>query len=209
MAMKKVSASTQAGEHTYLNFHIACLKRGLLIAKPVVDYGYDMIVHNLTTNDMWRVQVKKAGKKVVRDTFATFLRLWMQCGTRQGEMSALQNQDLDLLKGIAVVRRTWTRGRLGPTKTRHTRMVSFLHPVTEGTLEWRPGVTQESCRVLAEIRSLPVRSLEPEAFVFGVHAPWSHCSPGTPHPSTSNSRGAGGVRRSCFRSTPAGCPRGN
>ena len=67
MPMKKVSASTQAGEHTYLNFHIACLKRGLLIAKPVVDYGYDMIVHNLTTNDMWRVQIKKAGKKVVRD----------------------------------------------------------------------------------------------------------------------------------------------
>src|SRR5206468_13116389 len=37
--------------------------------------------------------------------FATFLRLWAQSGMRIGEVSALQNQDLDLVAGKAVVRR--------------------------------------------------------------------------------------------------------
>ena len=151
------------------------VKAGILPANPAVGVARfkrnDEDTVDPFTGEELRATLAAASR--LNPAFATFLRLWMQCGTRQGEMSALQNQDLDLLKGIAVVRRTWTRGRLGPTKTRQTRMVSFLHPVTEGTLEWRPGVTQESRRILAEIKSLPVRSLEPEAFVFGVHAPWS------------------------------------
>jgi integrase len=51
--------------------------------------------------------------------------------------------------------------------------VSFLHPVTEATLEWRPGRTAESRRILAELRALPVESLDPAGFVFGGPAPWS------------------------------------
>ncbi len=105
--------------------------------------------------------------------FATFLRLWVQSGMRLGEVSALQNQDLDLAAGTVVVRRTYSHQRLGPTKGRRTRVVSLLHPVTEDTLEWRPGVTDESRRVLAELKALPIRSLEPEAFVFGVDKPWA------------------------------------
>lgn len=105
--------------------------------------------------------------------FSVFLRVWAQSGIREGEDSALQNQDLDPVKGTVLVRRTFTRGRLGPTKTRQTRLVSFLHPVTEDTPEWRPGVTAESRRVLAELQALPVRSLEPEAFVFGIKKPWT------------------------------------
>lgn len=105
--------------------------------------------------------------------FSVFLRVWAQSGIREGEDSALQNQDLDSVKGTVLVRRTFTRGRLGPTKTRQTRLVSFLHPVTEDTPEWRPGVTAESRRVLAELQALPVRSLEPEAFVFGIKKPWT------------------------------------
>ena len=92
---------------------------------------------------------------------------------RKGEVSALQNQDLDLVKGTAYVRRTWTRERLGPPKTRRSRVVSMLHPLTEDTSEWRPGRTAESRRVLAELRALPVQSINPEAFVFGIDKPWS------------------------------------
>jgi len=105
--------------------------------------------------------------------FAAFLRVWAQTGMREGEVLALQYQDIDFGKGTAVIRRTWTRERLGPPKTRRTRVVSFLHPVTEDTAEWRPGLTADSRRVLGEIRGLPVRPLEPEAFVFGVERPWS------------------------------------
>ncbi len=63
----RLSISNQKGEQASLNFHIACLMRGLLIAKPIVDCGYDMIVHNATINDMWRVQVKRAGR--IRDKY--------------------------------------------------------------------------------------------------------------------------------------------
>jgi integrase len=105
--------------------------------------------------------------------FATFLRLWAQTGMRKGEVSALQNQDLDLVKGTAHVRRTWTRERLGPPKTRRSRVVSMLHPLTEDTAEWRPGRTAESRRILVELRALPVQSINPEAFVFGIDKPWS------------------------------------
>jgi integrase len=80
---------------------------------------------------------------------------------------------VDISKGTAHVRRNWTRERLGPPKTRRARVVSFLHPVTEDTAEWRAGATQESRRVLAELRALPLQSIDPEAFVFGVRAPWS------------------------------------
>jgi integrase len=114
-----------------------------------------------------------AAARAADPTFATFLRVWMQSGMRAGEALALQNQDVDLARGTALVRRTYSRGRLGPTKTRQSRVASFLHPVAEDTLEWRPGATAESRRVLSELKALPVRSLEPEAFVFGVSEPWS------------------------------------
>lgn len=59
---KNVSTSSKAGENISLMFHVACLNRGVLLAKPVFDYGYDVIVHNLKTDEMWRVQVKTAGR---------------------------------------------------------------------------------------------------------------------------------------------------
>ncbi|MFQ5830689.1 MAG: tyrosine-type recombinase/integrase [Candidatus Methylomirabilia bacterium] len=109
-------------------------------------------------------------------SFATFVRLWAQSGMRQGEVCALRNRAIDFQRGTAVVQHTWTRGRLGPTKTRRSRVISVLHPVTEDTPEWRPGATRESRRVLGELRALPVRSLDPDAFVFGVQRPWSQAS---------------------------------
>ncbi len=55
-----VSRYTTLGEQASLNFHVACVSRGLLLARPLWDCGYDVIVHNPTTHAMWRVQVKKA-----------------------------------------------------------------------------------------------------------------------------------------------------
>jgi integrase len=103
----------------------------------------------------------------LRPHFATMLRLWAQTGMRAGEVAGLQWQDLDLEAGTALVRRTWSRQRLGPTKTGIIRSVSFLHPTTEAVGEWRPGATPESRALLTGLRRLTVRSLEPEGFVFG------------------------------------------
>ena len=57
----RVSRSSVRGEQAVLNFISAAYKRGLLITKPVtVDVGYDLIIHNPRTQEMWRVQVKTA-----------------------------------------------------------------------------------------------------------------------------------------------------
>ena len=107
-------------------------------------------------------------------TVATFFRVWAQTGMRAGEVSSLRWGDLDLARGVAVVQRTYSRGRIGPTKTRRTRAVSLLHPVAEDTPEWRPGATAESRSVLAGVRHLTVQSLDPEAYIFAKAngAPW-------------------------------------
>lgn len=109
------------------------------------------------------------GAAVERDAdLATLLRVWAQSGMRAGEVCGLQWQDLDLLAGTALVRRTWSRQRLGPTKTGHERSVSLLHPVTDETSEWRPGTSEAGRAVVAGLRHLTVRPLDdPEAFVFG------------------------------------------
>lgn len=98
--------------------------------------------------------------------FAAFLRLWAQTGLRAGEVCALQWQDVDLQQGTVLVRRTWTRRRLGPTKTGKPRVVSMLHPVVDDTPEWRPGATPGSWAVVDALRGLRVRALAPDGFVF-------------------------------------------
>jgi len=98
--------------------------------------------------------------------FATMLRVWMQTGLRAGEVAGLRWGDLDLERGVVVVQRTYSRGRIGPTKTRRARTVFFLHPVAEETAAWRPGATPESRAVLTALRRLPVQALDPEAPLF-------------------------------------------
>jgi integrase len=78
----------------------------------------------------------------------------------------VQWQDVDLNQGLALVRRTWSRQRLGPTKTGRDRTVSFLHPISDAIGEWRPGAGQSRV-VLAGLRGLTVQALDPAAFVFG------------------------------------------
>jgi integrase len=89
------------------------------------------------------------------------LRTWAQSGMRAGEVAGLQWKDIDLNASIVIVRRTWSRQRLGPTKTDQERRVSVLHPVAEQTSDWRPQAH------LDPFQHLSTRSLDPEAFVFG------------------------------------------
>ena len=97
--------------------------------------------------------------------FATMLRVWTQSGMRAGEVAGLQGQDIDLEHGRALVRRTLSRGRSGPTKTGRERQVSFLHPIAADTPEWRPGVGDTRV-ALAGIRKLRVQAIEPTALLF-------------------------------------------
>ena len=67
---------------------------------------------------------------------------------RAGEVAGLRWGDLDLSRGLAVVQRTYSRDRIGPTKTRRSRVVSLLHPIAEDTTDWKPGATLDSRAVL-------------------------------------------------------------
>lgn len=53
-----MASSSERGSWAVLNFVRACEKRGLWTASPAGHLPYDVIVHNPTTHEMWRVQVK-------------------------------------------------------------------------------------------------------------------------------------------------------
>jgi integrase len=104
---------------------------------------------------------------------ATLLRVWAQSGMRAGEVSGLQPQDIDFERGTALVRRTWSRQRLGPTKTGRERLVSLLHPVATETAEWRPGAGDARV-VLEGLRGFKVQPMDPTAFLFTLRGrPWT------------------------------------
>ena len=107
---------------------------------------------------------------------AVFFRLWAQSGLRSGEVRALRRGDLDLTAGVAHVQRSRTKGRLGPTKTGRTRLVSVLHPICEDTPSWQPSSTPESRALVTGLHQLRVTSLEPEGELFGriLHERWLH-----------------------------------
>jgi integrase len=106
---------------------------------------------------------------------AVMLRLWAQSGMREGEVFGLHPEDLDLERGTVLVRRTLSRGRVGPTKTGRERQVSFLHPVAEVTPEWRPGATPGSRHVLDGLRRLQVQPADPTSYLFTHDGePWSN-----------------------------------
>lgn len=54
-----------------------------------------------------------------------------------------------------------------PPKRGGARRVSFLHPVTEDTAEWRPGATRGSRAIRARLQRRKVVAVDPAAFVFG------------------------------------------
>src|SRR5688572_9145845 len=87
-------------------------------------------------------------------TFAALLRLWAQTGMRAGEVTGLQWQDVDVATGMVKVRRTFSHGKIGPTKTRQERDVAITHPIADDAAEWRPGATDASRAVLHGLRRL-------------------------------------------------------
>ena len=107
----------------------------------------------------------------------TLLELWARTGLRAGEMMGLQPQDVDLDAGTVLVRRTWTRERLGPTKTGRERRVAFGHPIVEDTLEWRPRADIVDT-MATRIRRLKRTPLDPTGFLFTQPdgRPWSSSS---------------------------------
>jgi integrase len=144
--------------------------RGHLVSNPVVGLGRfnrgtepEKNVDPFTTAELRAIL---AAAHRLRSEIAPLVRVWAQTGMRAGEVCALQWHDLDLDRGTAVVRRTWSRGRLGPTKSGQARTVSLLHPILEDTAEWRAGVVPGATGALEALRRLPVRSLVPDASVF-------------------------------------------
>ena len=146
------------------------INRKLLDANPVAAIRFtrtsadDLPVDPFTTAEL-RALLHAAETR--DQELAALLRVWIGTGMRAGEVVGLQWHDLDLDAGTVLVRRTFSRGRLGPTKTGGPRSVSLGHPVGIETSEWRPGAHHETRTVVDGLRRLPVRALVPEAFVFG------------------------------------------
>ena len=69
------------------------------------------------------------------------------------------------LEGLLALRRTWTRQRLGPTKTGLERAVSFGHPILESAGDWRPRAELIGA-MTAKIRRLKRSPLDPTGFLF-------------------------------------------
>jgi len=143
-------------------------RRGLIPVNPMGDVEWRSAprIENVDPFTGRELRAIVCAAERVEPDFATLLRLWAQAGCRAGEITGLQWQDVDLATGVVKIRRTWSRQRLGPTKTRQERDVSILHPILDDTVEWRPGVTETARTVLQGLRRLTVRSLEPETFVF-------------------------------------------
>jgi len=119
--------------------------------------------------------ILETARKIAPD-FAVLIQITVQAGLRPGEVLGLRRSDLDLAAGRLHVRRSFSRGRLGPTKTRSSlRTVSFLHPVLEEG-GWHPrdagGLTSG---LLEALRGLRVVSVDPDAPLFG-----SAMDPATP-----------------------------
>jgi integrase len=149
---------------------------GELQANPAVRVGRFRRAEDENVDPFSGVELRAILEAAARrhPDFAAMLRLWAQTGLRAGEVCALQWQDVDLQQGTVVVRRTWSRNRLGPPKTGKARVVSLLHPIADDTVEWRPGATAGPWAAIDGLRGLRVRSLVPEAFVFArAGRPWA------------------------------------
>jgi integrase len=150
------------------------LQRGvrdrLIAANPIPDVNRLPRADDAATADPFspgelRAIVRAAGH--VDRNLALQLELWARSGCRAGEVAALQEHDLDARAGTALVRRTFSRGRLGPPKVKSSnRRVFVTHPILEDTPHWRPGSTPEARALVERLRRRKVVALDPEAFVF-------------------------------------------
>ncbi|HKW93758.1 MAG TPA: site-specific integrase [Methylomirabilota bacterium] len=143
------------------------VRRGLLPTNPMSQADWRALprVENVDPFTGLELRAILTSASSVSSDFATLLRVWAQTGMREGELLGLKRSDLDLDAGAVRIERTWTRGRIGPTKTGSTRTVSLVHPVAEDTPEWQ--ATPGRRTVLAGLRALRVSAMDPEGYLFG------------------------------------------
>jgi integrase len=96
---------------------------------------------------------------------AVLFELWARTGARAGEIAGLRWEDIDLDAGLVWIRRTLSRGRVGPTKTGKGRRVSFGLPILEDGRDWRPSAAVVSA-LATRVRALRRRALDPTAPLF-------------------------------------------
>ncbi len=113
----------------------------------------------------------KAAREIDRD-FATLLQVMAQAGLRPGEALGLRRCDVDLTTAMVSVKGSYSKHRLGPTKTRASvRTVSVLYPTTEDRPEWSPKKAGIATRhVLDGLRVLGLTAPDPTARLWPITA---------------------------------------
>ncbi len=103
--------------------------------------------------------------RVIDADFAVLLQVMMQSGLRPGEALGLRRGDIDLATATVHIRNSYSKNRLGPTKTPGSvRRVSVLYPVLEDRREWSPKAAGIATRhVLDGLRVLLLTTPDPEA----------------------------------------------
>jgi integrase len=148
------------------------VERGLLAANPL--RGAERLWRPKASKEVdpfnpEQIRAVLAGAAVVDHDFGVLVQVMAQTGVRPGEGLGLRRCDLDLERAEIHVEGTWSHNRLGPTKTRRTRVVSLLYPVSEERAVWRPSEAGASTRkVLDGLRGLKVLPADPEGRLFDM-----------------------------------------
>ena len=161
------------------------LKTGLPTLSIVLEHAVErgLLVSNPLRERLWRPKASEevvpftpaqaraamAGAAAVDHDFGVLVQAIFQSGVRKGEGLGLRRCDVDYERGELHVEGSWSHNRLGPTKTRKSRVVSVLFPVSEERAIWRPedagGATR---RVLEGLRTLKVMPADPEGRLFNM-----------------------------------------
>jgi integrase len=148
------------------------VERGLLATNPL--RGAERLWRPKESNEVEpftpeQISTVLASAEAVDKDFAVLVQVMAQTGVRPGEGLGLRRCDLDLNRAEIHVEGSWSHNRLGPTKTRKTRVVSLLFPVSEVRAVWRPAdagaVTR---RVLDGFRGLTVLPADPEGRLWNM-----------------------------------------
>jgi integrase len=111
----------------------------------------------------------KAAREIDKD-FAVLIQMMVQSGLRPGEALGLRRSDIDLTTAMASVGSSYSKNRLGPTKTRSSiRRVSLLYPVIEDRREWSPKAAGIATRrVLDGLAVLHATTPDPAARLWPI-----------------------------------------